>query len=63
MQKNIGNKQGELTQFITMEKTKPNLSQDKNQRIHKKTIYHNLATQYFSETTIFNEPGNYYPFT
>ena len=34
MQKNIGNKQGELTQFITMEKTKPNLSQDKNQRIH-----------------------------
>ena len=35
MQKNIGNKQGELTQFITMEKTKPNLSQDKIQKAHQ----------------------------
>ena len=35
MQKNIRNKQDELTQFITIEKTKPNLNQDKIQEAHQ----------------------------
>ena len=35
MQKNIRNKQEELTQFITIEKTKPNPNQDKIQKAHQ----------------------------
>ena len=35
MQKNIRNKQDELTQFVTIEKTKPNSSQDKFQETHQ----------------------------
>ena len=35
MQKNIRNKQDELTQFITIEKTKANPNQDKIQEAHQ----------------------------
>ena len=35
MQKNIRNKQDELTQFITIEKTKANTNQDKIQEAHQ----------------------------
>ena len=35
MQKNIRNKQDELTQFITTEKTKPNPNQEKIQETHQ----------------------------
>ena len=35
MQKNIRNKQDEQTQFITIEKTKPNPNQDKIQEAHQ----------------------------
>ena len=35
MQKSIRNKQDELTQFMTIEKTKPNPNQDKIQEAHK----------------------------
>ena len=35
MQKNIRNKQEELTQFITIEKTKPNTHQYKIQKAHQ----------------------------
>ena len=35
MQKNIRNKQDELPQFITTEKTKPNPNQEKIQETHQ----------------------------
>ena len=35
MQKNIRNKQDELTQFIATEKTKPNPNQEKTQETHQ----------------------------
>ena len=35
MQKNIRNKQEELTQFVTIEKTKPNPNQDKIEKAHQ----------------------------
>ena len=35
MQKNIRTKQDELTQFVTIEKTKPNSNQDKFQETHQ----------------------------
>ena len=35
MRKSIRNKQDELTQFITIEKTKPNPNQDKIQEAHQ----------------------------
>ena len=35
MEKSIRNKQDELTQFITIDKTKPNWNQDKIQEAHQ----------------------------
>ena len=58
MEKSIRNKQDELTQFITIDKTKPNWNQDKIQEAHQHL--QDIDNYKISRSIIYNSQAEFY---